>query len=412
MQPVRLAYVVSRFPHVSETFIVRELNALRAEPNLEIELGSLFPAVNATVHEAAEPWLGCLYRPGVAEGLRGLAWWLMRRPLRLTASLAALVAGSLRSPGSLPRSLATFPIAAAHARRMRERGVDHVHAHFATYPALTAWLVWRLAEIGYSFTAHAHDLFVHQSFLACKVRDARFVVAVSEFNRRFLSGYGGGSETPVHVVHCGIDPREFSYRPRQPPKSGPVTALCVASLQEYKGHRVLLEALAVGGEELSRVTLELVGDGPLRGELEASSRALGLADHVSFRGSLTEKGVRGAFDRADLYVLPSVVAADGQMEGLPVVLMEALASGLPVVATRLSGIPEIVDGATGLLAEPGDPASLAAKLRSVLAGDAGIDQDAGRALVESEFDVRQSAAELARLFHAAASGRASATEPA
>jgi colanic acid/amylovoran biosynthesis glycosyltransferase len=403
VQPVRLAYVVSRFPHVSETFILRELNALDADADLEIELGSLFPALDTTVHEAAEPWLGRLHRPGVAEGLRGLAWWLVRRPLRLASSLATLVAGSLRSPAKLARSLATFPIAAAHARRMGEHGVDHVHAHYATYPALTAWLTWRLTEIGYSFTAHAHDLFVDQTFLATKVRDARFVVAVSEFNRGFLSGYGGESETPVHVVHCGIDPGEFPYRPRQPPPSGPVTALCVASLQEYKGHTVLLEALAAGGEELRRVTLELVGDGPLRGGLEASSRTLGLADRVRFRGSLSERGVHDALERADLYVLPSVVAADGQMDGLPVALMEALASGLPVIATRLSGIPEIVNGTTGLLAEPADPASLAAALHTALAGDAGVDQDAGRALVESEFDVRHSAAQLARLFHATVS---------
>jgi len=90
VQPVRLAYVVSRFPHVSETFILRELNALDADPELEIELGSLFPAVDATVHEAAEPWLGRLHRPGVTEGLRGVAWWLLRRPLRLAGSLAAM----------------------------------------------------------------------------------------------------------------------------------------------------------------------------------------------------------------------------------------------------------------------------------------------------------------------------------
>jgi glycosyltransferase involved in cell wall biosynthesis len=276
--------------------------------------------------------------------------------------------------------------------------VDHLHAHFATYPALSAWLCHRLTGVPYSFTAHAHDIFVDTSFLARKLRDARFVVAISDYNRRVLREFGGERDTPVHVVHCGIEPGAYGFRPRLPSAEGPVRALCVASLQEHKGHEVLLRALA-GADELERLSVDLVGGRDPR-PLEALARELGVEGRVRFLGGLPEQEVARLLGEADLFVLPSRVARDGQMEGIPVALMEALASGLVVVASRLSGIPELVeDGRTGILAEPGDPASLRAALARALAGD-GLDPAAGRATVERDFDVERTAARLAELFRA------------
>ncbi|MDP8943519.1 MAG: glycosyltransferase [Actinomycetota bacterium] len=399
--PTRVAYIVSRFPHVSETFIVRELSAVAEHRGVHVELCSLFPAVDPTVHPAARPWLGRLRRPGALAALLALAWWLRRRPLRLISTVGRVSAAHARRPAILVRALATVPLAAAHARTLASLGVDHIHAHFATYPALAAWTCRRLTGIGYSFTAHAHDLYVDQSHLREKVGDARFAVAVSEFNRRYLRAYGGDAATPVHVVHCGIDPGAYRFRPRAPAPAGPVRALCVASLQEYKGHRVLLEALAGAGGELRRLELDLVGGGVLREELAALAGRLGVADRVRFHGSLPEPEVAALLERADLFVLPSVVARNGQMEGLPVALMEALACGVPAVSTRLSGIPEIVrDGETGLLADPGGPASLRGALLRVLDDPAGARSRAvaGRRLVEREFDVRASGRRLAELF--------------
>lgn len=392
-----VAYLVSRFPHVSETFIVRELDAV-ARDGLDVEIRSLFPPVSDVVHPLAEPWTARLRRPSWAEGARAAAWWLRRRPLRVAGVVGAVVAGYAREPALLARALAVVPLALAHARELSGSGVRHVHAHYATYPALAAWIVRRTAGIPYSFTAHAHDLYVAQPMLARKTRDAAFVAAISEFNRRYLEPYRGG--TAVEVVHCGVDVGRIAFAERALPASGdPVRALCVASLQEYKGHMVLLEALA-STPELDRVRLDLVGEGELRPALEAQARALGLADRVTFHGAQPEEAVADLLARADLFVLPSVVARDGQMEGIPVALMEALAHGLPVVTTRLSGIPELVrDGETGLLAEPGDPASLARALAAVLADpDAAAERArAGRALVEREFDLTASARELSRL---------------
>lgn len=395
---MKVAYVVSRFPHVTETFILRELDAVDRDPRIEIELLSLFPPVDPTVHPAARRWTEHLHRPRARDCVAALAWWGVRRPLRLLSSAAIVAASSLRRPSIMARSLVTLPIAAAHARRLGQLGIEHVHAHYATYPALAAWLCHRLAGVPYSFTVHAHDIFVHQDLLARKLGEARFVVAISDYNRRFLEPYGGDVQTPVHVVHCGIDPAAFEFRPRVAAPAGPVRAICVASLQEYKGHAVLLRALARGGERLERVELDLVGDGVLRPSLERLARELGIAERVRFHGSRTEPQVRELLEAADVFVLPSVVARDGQMEGLPVALMEALASGLFVVSTRLSGIPELVrDGVTGALAEPGSDESLAGALERALAGSSEQAARAGRRVVEEEFDVHANGVRLAEL---------------
>ena len=177
-------------------------------------------------------------------------------------------------------------------------------------------------------------------------------------------------------------------------------ALTVASLQQYKGHAVLLEALAMGGPHVDRITLDLIGDGVLRDELEALVDRLGLRSRVRFLGSCSEDTVRASLDAADLFVLPSIVADDGQMEGLPVALMESLACGVPTVTTELSGIPEIVvDGVTGLLATPGDATSLNETLTAMVQrGSATVEfAEAGRALVVREFDLRESISALVGL---------------
>ncbi len=397
--PLRVAYLVSRFPHVSETFIAREAGAVAAE-GVEVHVRALFPPVDATVHPAARPFAASVRRPSARSAAAATAFWLARRPVTLGRATLAVVAGHRRSPAHLARALATLPLAAAHARELRAARVAHVHAHYATYPALAAWLCRRLTGVPYSFTAHAHDLFVDRSMLEAKVAEASRVVTISAFNRRLLAEHGlVGTGTPVDVVHCGVDVAATPYADRALPATGPVRALCVASLQEYKGHRVLLDALATTSG-LERVELDLVGSGTLRAELEARVRALGLADRVRFHGAEPEDRVAARLAAADLFVLPSVVARDGQMEGIPVALMEALAHGVPVVTTRLSGIPELVrDGDTGLLAAPGDPADLGRALLATLADPAGARARAreGRALVAAEFDLRASGRRLAAL---------------
>lgn len=395
---LRIAYIVSRYPSSSETFIVRELNAISANPRFETTLLSLFPPREGFAHESGRHWLRLVRRPGPAQAFAALGYWAVRRPGALIKGFADVVRACWRSPELLGRSLVAAGVAAAHARTLAREPVDHVHAHFATFPALAAWLVARLAGPSYSFTAHAHDLFVDDSLLELCLPEARFVAAISSFNRDFIERRRSGANPPVHVVRCGVEPSAYRFRPRNVPEHGPVCALCVASLQEHKGHEVLLEALASGGAGIDRIEVDLVGDGPLRAELEALARKLGVADRVRFLGPRDELEVIALLGDADLFVLPSRVAADGQMEGLPVSLIEAAACGVPIVASRLSGIPELIrDGITGYLAEPGDAESLARALARSLASSAELDLLAARGLVEQEFAIQGSARRLAEL---------------
>jgi glycosyltransferase involved in cell wall biosynthesis len=284
---------------------------------------------------------------------------------------------------------------------MRGLRIEHVHAHFATYPALAAWLAHRLLEIPYSFTAHAHDIYIDQLQLGTLVREAREIAVISEFNRTFLEPYGADSATPARLVRCGVDPAAYAFRPRAVPAEGPVRALCVATLNELKGHDVLLDALAQGGPELARVQLELVGSGPLEAPLRAQVARLGLGDRVHFHGTRSERDVAALLDAADVFVLASVRTPIGWMDGIPVALMEALAAGVPVIASRLSGIPELVrDGETGLLATPGDAADLARTFERLLADPEAALARArtGRALVEREFEIERSADAMLALF--------------
>jgi colanic acid/amylovoran biosynthesis glycosyltransferase len=401
----RLAYVVSRFPHVTETFIVRELNAVRRVLGEEIELFSLFDPVDPTVHPSAESWVSGLHRGARAgAALSGVVWWLGRRPVRTTAAAAALLRAHRHSPRLAGRNLVAFAVACGHARAARRLGVQHVHAHFATYPAVAAWTISRLTGATFSFTAHAHDIYLDTSFLGRLLEDSAFAVAISAHGRGILLREGASPDT-VHLVHCGVDPAAYVFAPRTPPPAGPVRLLCVASLQEYKGHRFLLQALASSSAPLRRIELELAGRGELRDELESLTRRLDLDDRVSFLGPLTEPEIVAALERADGFVLPSIVVpGTGFTEGLPVSLMEAMATGTPVIASSVAGVPElVVDGETGLLAQPADAASLRGALTRLLTEpetDIQARLLAGRRIVEREFDISTSAAEMARLLRA------------
>ena len=403
---LRVGYVVSRFPALSETFVLRELAEVDARTGVRCELFSLFPDGGGPVHPSARAWVARRSCATPLGSARAAAYWAARRPLRV-AGLIALIARDYRQhPRLLGRALLTGACALEHARRLRVEPVDHLHAHFATYPALAAWICSRLVGVPYSFTAHAHDLFIHRLGLRRRIEDAAFCVGISEHNARILRAVAPGRSADIHVVHCGVHAASLPVRLRAPRPGAPMRVACVAALRPHKGHGVLVDAIARLARAGEAVELDLVGDGPLRGQLEGQCARLGVATRVHFLGGLTEPAVAEVLDRADAFAQASVVQPDGRTDGIPVALMEAMAAGVPVVASRVSGVPELVrDGETGLLVAPGDAAELADALRTLRAepGAAIERARAARALVEEQFAVEGQSSRLLALIRASSS---------
>ncbi len=397
----RVAYVMSRFPTVTETFILREMDELERQ-GWEVGLFPLILEHPSVVHADALKWSDRARRAGPFSraALRAHLRFL-RRPKRLFAVWGGVLRGHAREPAVLIRALALLPVMVAMADEVERRGYRHVHAHFATYPLLAAWVAHRSTGVTYSVTVHAHDIFVSQAMLAEKLADSRLIVAISQFNREYLLREIDPQLGPrIEVIHCGIESSTYRRQPRQD-LNDQLDLLCIGSLMPYKGHRFLLEACRILLDRGVPFRLRLVGDGPLRMELTALADALELVDHVEFLGARSQEEVAELVATSNVYVQPSILTTTGQMEGIPVALMEALAAELPAVSTALSGVPELIrPRETGWLVPPEDSGALADAVEEIRSDPANAHELAaqGRALVREEFDLRKNVHLLAAKF--------------
>jgi glycosyltransferase involved in cell wall biosynthesis len=402
---VAVAYVVGRYPAVSHAFVQREVLALR-DAGARVETVSIHRARPEDTLSAADR--------AEAEGTYAL----------LPARLGALLAAHLSAAASPAAYLSTL----AHAlrsgpagirgriwqlfyfveaimlwRHCRRRGVRHLHAHHLNQASDAAMLAVRYANAAgaaprwtWSFTMHGpNELYDVSRFrLAEKAASAATVVCISDFARSQVMGFAPEEVWPrLRVVHCGLDPTEFDG---EAAADGDVfRVLCVGRLVPFKGQSLLIEAIASLRRSGSDARLTLIGDGPSRVDLERRAHELGLDDAVTVAGAVGQDEIRSHYAAASAFCLPSFA------EGVPVVLMEAMAMRLPVVTTRVMGISELVDdGDSGLLIRPGRIDELTAALGRLardpeLRGRLG---DRGREKVVAEFDVRDSGAQLAQLF--------------
>jgi colanic acid/amylovoran biosynthesis glycosyltransferase len=395
-----IGYVTSRFPKLTETFVLYEILGLE-RAGLDVALYPLLRERADVVHpDAVDLMERAQYLPFISRRIVMSHLSLVRRsPGTYLRTLLAVLRGTYRSANFLAGGVGIFPKVGHAARLLDDAGAVHVHCAFATHAALAGFIVHRLTGIPYSFTAHGSDLHVDRRMLREKVADAAFVVAISNYNRQvILEECGQAFAEKVRVIHSGIE-TEF-FRPVERARSArPFRIVCVGTLHEVKGQTYLVEACRLLAAEGIDVVCELVGDGSDRGGLARQIAAAGLSDRVTLAGARSREEVAASLAAADVVATPSVPTKAGKREGIPVVLMEALACGVPVVATAISGIPELVEHErTGLLVPPRDAGALARALRrlhddEVLGRELGA---VGREKVLREFDARLNAARLAR----------------
>jgi glycosyltransferase involved in cell wall biosynthesis len=362
----RIAYLVKTFPKISETFVVREILALERQ-GVDLAIYALrrpeeskSHSINGAVRARVS------YLPAVlAENRFGLLWTqlilLLRRPIRYVQALLFALGRAEAGRGK------DFLQATYLARELVRTKIAHLHAHFINEPAGVAELAHRLSGIPYSVTAHAKDIYLSpQAELVRKMTRAKFVVTCNDYNRRYLEAMAVQG-TPIVKIYHGLDAELFSTDAAVDPAAGAPLLLSVGRLRPKKGFHVLLDAcglLKIGGHKFRCV---IAGYGPLREELEKRMAKLGLGDTVSLTGMLTQEEVIALYKQASLFVLPCQITADGDRDGIPNVLAEAMAMELPVVTTNVAGIPELVEhDRSGILVRSEDPVELAAAIARLL----------------------------------------------
>jgi colanic acid/amylovoran biosynthesis glycosyltransferase len=407
---MRLAVIVTEFPKTTETFILRDLVEFhRRGHDVRIYHMTSFRR-NEVVHAFARETLNWARPQPYLVGRRvlsALCRAVARRPAQLARIKGTMLRELWREPIWLAKSLFILPKCLAFAEDIRDWPADHVHAEFATHPATCAWIVGRLTGIPYSVSCRAHDIFLTQRMLGAKLGEASFVRTISEYNRRFLRQRVPGLDgRELAVIHSAVPVEEIPPL-QQPDGSGEFRIRYLGSLESRKGIDVLLRSLAAVSDDLGRWNCRIVGEGPEERRLKRLRDELGLADRVTFDGPLPFERVSEIYEEAHVVAVPSVVGPGGRTEGIPNVIMEALAHQRPVIATSVSGVPELVqDGVTGLLVPPCDAEKLAEAIRWVRAnpGEAYRLAVDGRARIVADYNLAVNAGAQLELFERHSAG--------
>jgi glycosyltransferase involved in cell wall biosynthesis/2-polyprenyl-3-methyl-5-hydroxy-6-metoxy-1,4-benzoquinol methylase len=398
MKENKVAYLLQSFPVLSETFIVGEIRAL-LESEIEIlvfsfqeaktglqskETDKLFPDAVFALNPKSS------FQAFVSVASVNLFFFLSSPLLYLTYfSKYFLKLGK-------KEFLQVFYL----GYLIKKEKVTHLHAHFAYLSATAAMIISAFLKIPFSFTVHARDIFVPDEFLKEKVQKAKFIIAISKYNKEYLlKNYPGIFAGKVKVIHCGIDIEGFAPCPRR--AADEIHILSGGRLVEKKGFIYLIKALKILLEKGFSFKCTIFGEGPLKEELSMQTKELGLQDLVAFKGAVSHKEVLSLLAENDIFVLPSIVASDADRDGIPVVLMEAMASGLATVSTDISGIPELItSGKDGILVKEKDEFALAEAIQ-VLMENTGLRRDLAanaRAKIENLFNINKNAKLRAELF--------------
>lgn len=402
---LRIAYLGPEIPALSATFIYREILALERHGVSVLSL-----SVHKPKHAATE-----------AE-----AWELARRTVYLyAASISKLLLANLKSAFTNPaayfsalsmalsdiresgisrmqswKMLYQFLAAAHAATHIKQHKATHLHVHFAHVPTQIAMYAAAIAGVPFSFTSHANDLFQRGSLLEKKVERSARAVTISDYNVRWLQEQGI-DVAKVSIVRCGINSKEFTPKTSQADATHKPKIGTLGRLVEKKGFDILLESVCALSCEGHEFELQIAGNGPLEKILQHQVQELGLQNHVTFIGPLPHDRVADWMKSLDLFVLACKRDSNGDQDGIPVVLMEAMALGVPVVSTTISGIPElIVHEENGMLAMPGNVPTLVSCIRENLTFPLRAEERAEKAVtrIRQEFDEEVNVGRLLQIF--------------
>lgn len=409
----RVAYMAPQIGVLSGTFVYRDIEGLRAQ-GAAVRVFSMRRPAQAVTSAEAEAFIretAYLYDHGPAAVLAAAARQFRRRPGRFLSTLGLALRDALRAktpgPAERPKLVWHFFAGCLLAEGLEAFGADHAHCNFAHAPAAITMYAALLADIPYSFLCHAHDIFVNGAALREKTARAAFGMCSSGYNVTYLVERHGCDPEKLHVMRTGVDLNRFAMRPEKP-FSDPFQVLSIGRLVDKKGFDTLLEAVALLAREGRNARATLIGGGPLEGALRERVQNLGIGDRVELTGPLPQETVRGHFAGADVFVLACKEAKNRDMDGTPIVLIEAMSLGVPVVSTTVSGNPELIeDGVSGFLVAPEDAPALARAIGRLMDGHdaaAAMARNA-RAKIEREFDLEGNIARLLEHIRAAQAGR-------
>jgi colanic acid/amylovoran biosynthesis glycosyltransferase len=408
MQSINVAYILLHFPHLTETFVAEEIQAIRSQ-GINVRIISLLKPKPGPVQPLSQQLLPCTW---YAPDLLTLSLWrahchfLLKSPRLYLGLLAHL----LRQPYTrtsltmLAKRLVTFLKAVAVSHYLEGSDTQLLHAHFARLPGAAAWIIARLLDLPFTVTVHAFEIYSYKNdLLRLVTSQASRVITISEHNRRQIAALTARPAEAISVIHCGVNLAklwEQSRREAKRPAGDLLRILSVGSLVPKKGHSYLVAACDLLKKRGFDFACTIIGGGPSEPILQQQIQVRGLQNHVNLLGARPHPQIMAAYHQHDLFVLASVVAPGGDRDGIPVVLMEAGALGLPIISTRVSGIPELVrHNETGWLVPPSDAEALADAITAlgtdpVLQGHLG--QNA-RALVQAEFSIERNALLMAAL---------------
>lgn len=364
-----IAYLTGCFPTLPETFILNEVLYVSKQANLSVF--SLKIPKREAIHSDFKTFRGDIFYSPYFFSInlwKAQLHFLWKSPRKYFATLLFLIKSMSASRDFLTKSLALYPKFIFYSKIMKDLKIKHVHAHWATHPTTGAFVINKLTGIPYSFTAHAHDIYLDRTMLKEKIKNASFVVTISNFNRKYLiENYGKISDEKIYVIRTGANTRRFKPICRKRINPDSFTILSVGRLTPMKGHSFLIKACMILAKRGRNFQCLIVGVGEEEKKLKKLVKSYGLQKKVIFKGGLPHQELELIYHEIDIFILPSIKLGNGLTEGIPVALMEAMAAGVPVIATNISGIPELVENMeTGLLVPPDDSEALSDAIENLI----------------------------------------------